>query len=142
MRRIRPNIQAWQTWILGLVAFVTFSVSAMPESPALGSAGTDVFRWFTTHISQQILQDKKDFYVAQTCTFFFYKKPKKHETPQVQNISYDVMFQSTENFDCPARYPKGLDEAREAFSRTQQALSLSLTFFEFALVGDKNDDEE
>jgi hypothetical protein len=43
--------------------------------------------------------------------------------------------------DCPARYPDGLKAAREDFSSTQSALSLSLTFYQFALVGDRNDDK-
>jgi hypothetical protein len=33
-----------------------------------------------------------------------------------------------------------LEAAREDFSRTQSLLSISLTFYEFALVGDRNDD--
>ena len=48
-----------------------------------------------------------------------------------------------EEFDCGKRYPKGLEglqAAREAFAQTQQSLSLSLTFFEFALVVDRDDD--
>ncbi|GJL66106.1 MAG: hypothetical protein NPIRA05_10770 [Nitrospirales bacterium] len=109
---------------------------------ALGSTGTEVFRGFTSHISQHILQNKQDFYVAQSCTSFFYKKAKKPQRPQVERISSLPASQPPENFDCSTRYPKGLDEAREAFSHTQQTLSLSLTFFEFALVGDRDDDED
>jgi len=125
-------------WML-LPVFLLFS-GTMAVDTALGSTGTEVFRGFTSHISQQILQNKQDFYVAQSCTSFFYKKFKKPQTPQVENISYHSVSQP-ENFDCSTRYPKGLDEAREAFSHTQQTLSLSLTFFEFALVGDRDDDE-
>ncbi|GJL56072.1 MAG: hypothetical protein NPIRA02_32040 [Nitrospirales bacterium] len=119
---------------------VALGMIAIP--PALGSTGTEVFRGFTSHISQHILQNKQDFYVAQSCTSFFYKKVKKPQRPQVERISYIPASQPPENFDCSTRYPNGLDEAREAFSHTQQTLSLSLTFFEFALIGDKDDDEQ
>lgn len=33
-----------------------------------------------------------------------------------------------------------MDEARDDFSKTQSLLSVSLTFYEFALVADRNDD--
>ena len=36
----------------------------------------------------------------------------------------------------------GIDGARERFSETQSALSLSLTFYQFVLIADKNDDEQ
>ena len=128
--------------IVGLFVFTVCVASVCMEYPVLASTGTEVFRGFTTHISEQILRDKQDFYIAQSCTSFFYKKSKNPGAQRVQKISYDLMSQPSDNFDCSTRYPKGLDEAREAFSRSQQALSLSLTFFEFALVGDKNDDEQ
>ena len=41
--------------------------------------------------------------------------------------------------DCDARYPGGLDAVRKDFQRTQTSLSVSLTFYEFALVGDGDD---
>ncbi|MGB0909918.1 MAG: hypothetical protein ACPGYT_06105, partial [Nitrospirales bacterium] len=97
---------------------------------------------FTGHISEQILQDKQEFYVAQTCTTFFYKNFKKQPQPQVEKIAFHSISEPATDFDCPTRYPKGLDEAREAFSHTQQTLSISLTFFEFALVGDRDDDQQ
>ncbi|WP_447970006.1 hypothetical protein [Nitrospira sp. M1] len=128
------------TWFL--FPILSLFAGMIAVDPVLGSTGTEVFRGFTSHISQHILQNKQDFYVAQSCTSFFYKKVKKPQRPQVERIFYIPASQPPENFDCSTRYPKGLDEAREAFSQTQQTLSLSLTFFEFALVGDKDDDEQ
>lgn len=43
---------------------------------------------------------------------------------------------------CDARYPGGLEAAREEFTRAQGLLSLSLTFYEFALVADRDDDDQ
>lgn len=121
--------------------FIVFAGIGMSE-PALASTGIEVFRGFTDHISKQILRDKQNFYVAQSCTSFFYKKSKKPHEPQVNKISYVPASEPPVDLDCSTRYPKGLDEAREAFSHTQQTLSLSLTFFEFALVGDGDDDQQ
>ena len=50
------------------------------------------------------------------------------------------VYPAIQTSDCPARYPGGLTAARLDFSSTQSALSLSLTFYEFALVSDRNDD--
>ena len=124
-----------------LMSFLILMIGTNIES-VLASAGTEIFRGFTGHISRQILQDKQAFYVAQTCTTFFYKNIKKPKRPQVEKISYIPRTQTTDDLDCSTRYPKGLDEAREAFSHSQQLLSLSLTFFEFALVGDRDDDQQ
>ncbi len=124
-----------------VIPFCLMLVGAIVGKSAFGSTGTEVFRGFTSHISEQILRDKQDFFVAQSCTSFFYKKSKKPHEPQVNRISDVPASEPPVDIDCSARYPKGLDEAREAFSHTQQTLSLSLTFFEFALVGDRDDDE-
>ena len=125
------------------LSILVFLISTIVVGTASASTGTEVFRGFTSHISEKIIRDKQDFYVAQTCTTYFYKKFKNSPRPQVEKISYvPVSSEPAGDFDCPNRYPKGLDEAREAFSQTQQALSLSLTFFQFALVGDRDDDEQ
>ncbi len=96
----------------------------------------DVFQDFTNHIERQIKQDKQYFVDAQTCTEWFYQQEKKPGQPKAEGISLPALQTS----DCPVRYPGGLNAAREDFSSTQSALSLSLTFYEFALVGDRNDD--
>ncbi len=122
------------------ILLLGLSIMTIGIGTASSSTGSEVFRGFTSHISQQILQHKQAFYIAQTCTTYFYKNFKKPQQPQVERISYHSTSESLMDFDCATLYPKGLDEAREAFSHTQQTLSISLTFFEFALVGDKNDD--
>lgn len=109
----------------------------------LGMTEFSVFQEFTGHITQQILEDKKQFVDAESCTQWFYrelkKKPPDH---QIEKLSFPNSFQVQEASPCFSQYPKGLDGARAAFSETQIALSLSLTFYQFALVGDGNDDGE
>jgi len=105
----------------------------------------DVFQGFTGHIERQIKQDKQYFVDAQTCTEWFYKQQKKPNQPKAEGIVFSdrppAIHPAVQTPDCPARYPGGLNAAREDFSSTQSALSLSLTFYQFALVGDRNDDE-
>ena len=104
----------------------------------------DVFQGLTGHIQQQIKQDKQYFVDAQTCIEWFYKQQRTPDQPKAEGIVFSgqlpVMHPAVQTSDCPARYPGGLETAREEFSSTQSALSLSLTFYEFALVGDRNDD--
>lgn len=104
----------------------------------------DIFRDFTNHIEQQINQDKQYFVDAQTCTEWFYKQERKPDQPKPEGIVFSGrqprVYPAIQTSDCPNRYPGGLNAAREDFSSTQSALSLSLTFYEFALVGDRNDD--
>ncbi len=104
----------------------------------------DVFQGFTGHIERQIKQDTQYFVDAQTCTEWFYKQQKKPGQPKAEGIVFSsrrpTIRPAVQTSDCPARYPGGLNAAREDFSSTQSALSLSLTFYQFALVGDRNDD--
>jgi hypothetical protein len=105
----------------------------------------DIFQDFTNHIERQIKQDKQYFLDAQTCTEWFYKQQKKPNQPKAEGIVFSgrrpTVRPAVQTADCPARYPRGLNDAREDFSSTQSALSLSLTFYQFALVGDRNDDK-
>jgi hypothetical protein len=96
----------------------------------------NVFQAFTGHIERQIQRDKQSFHDAQICTEWFYKQQKKPDRPKAEGVA----FPAVQTSDCSARYPGGLKAAREDFSSTQSALSLSLTFYQFALVGDRNDD--
>ncbi len=113
--------------------------------PGLASAQfVDIYQDFTNHIERQIKQDKQYFVDAQTCTEWFYKQQKKPDQPKAEGIVFSdqlpAIHPAVQTADCPARYPGGLNAAREDFSSTQSALSLSLTFYQFALVGDRNDD--
>jgi hypothetical protein len=116
------------------------------EERGYASTGTEVFRGFTSHISEQIRRDKQDFFEAQFCISWLYdqmgKKPQQ-SGPKPEEISFHFASEPKDEFDCATRYPDGLEglqAAREAFSNTQQSLSFTLTFFEFALVGDRDDD--
>jgi hypothetical protein len=130
--RMRTLIVAWfgALWLSG---------------PAIAAAqSVNVFQGLTGHINRQIQRDKRAFHDAQLCTEWFYKQQKQPAQPKAEGIAFSRrqadVYRTIRASDCPGRYPGGLDAAREDFSTTQSALSLSLTFYEFALVGDRNDD--
>jgi hypothetical protein len=108
-----------------------FGILWLSGTVPVAAQSVNVFAAFTGHIERQIQRDKQSFHDAQICTEWFYKQQKKSGQPKAEGIAF---------VDCPARYPGGLKAAREDFSSTQSALSLSLTFYQFALVGDRNDD--
>ena len=114
--------------------------------PASWSAeGPDVFRAFTAHIQRQVDVDKQQFVAAQVCTEWFYKEFQRPRPPRppADTIAFDPGARpraADDRSDCRRRY-SGLEAARKDFSRTQSALSISLTFYEFALVGDRDDDD-
>lgn len=97
-----------------------------------------IFEQFTRHIGKQIHKDKQAFAQASSCVSWFYHKAKIPLPPTAQGISWQTASQP--EVDCPRAYPGGMDEARDDFSKTQSLLSVSLTFYEFALVADRNDD--
>ena len=118
--------------ILGSLLYATANVEA---------AEGGVFRGFTGHINQQIMVDKIQFAAAESCTQWFYNQLRKQRpSPQVELLSASAP--TTDDERCLAQYPNGLEGARQAFSETQSSLSLSLTFYQFALVGDADDDGE
>ncbi len=101
-----------------------------------------VFTQFTGHIQQRIRQDKTAFAKASSCTDRLYKQEKKNVSPApVSPIHFQPASQSPNREDCLRDYPDGLDAVRKDFHQTQTSLSVSLTFYEFALVGDRDDDE-
>jgi hypothetical protein len=109
----------------------------------------DVFLLFTQHIRRQVTIDKQAFAIASTCTQWFYRRERqKPPSPPVQGVAWrrgprPEAARTARVFspaDCESRYPGGLGSVRADFSRTQSSLSLSLTFYEFALVGDRDDD--
>ena len=115
---------------------------------ATGQSG-NVFKAHTLHIERQVDVDKRFFVDASTCTEWFYKQELDDQSPPgVEGIAYrpgqsDALTRGRALravLDCKSRYPGGLKAAREDFSRTQSTLSLSLTFYEYALVGDGDDD--
>jgi hypothetical protein len=124
-----------------LVVFCLSSgvIGVSPESwPA---ESPDIFRAFTAHIQRQVDVDKQQFVAAQVCTEWFYKKEFKRpraSRPPADTIAFIPA--DDDRSDCRRRY-NGLDAARKEFSRAQSALSVSLTFYEYALVGDRDDDD-
>jgi hypothetical protein len=116
----------------------------MTESAyALTADSSDVFSALTRYVARQVEMDKVIFVGAQRCTEWFYKqlkqKPPRAQTHMITltPIGTDGQFDSTS--ECRTRYPDGLESARRAFSQAQSALSISLTFYELALVGDRDD---
>ncbi|WP_342349979.1 hypothetical protein [uncultured Nitrospira sp.] len=112
------------------------------QATAWASPGTDVFQGFTQHIGAQIGKDKQEFAIADSCTVYFYQHLKKKPRPEVERIHFSPLSQTGLNYDCGKLFPEGLEQAREAFGNTQQRLSLSLTFYQMALVGDGDDNQE
>jgi len=105
-------------------------------SPEASADQDKIFGALTGHIQEQIRLDKQGFVLAQTCTEWFYReRMPRSRRPKAEGISFNSAP------DCSSRYPGGLNAAREDFSRAQSLLTLSLTFYEYALVADRNDDD-
>jgi hypothetical protein len=129
----RPN-----ALLLAAGAFFTVLTSALFPGDSWGIDNT-IFQQFTQHISRQIHKDKKAFAQANTCVSWFYKA-EKTPPPTVQGIGWNPTPSSQIEVDCLRHYPSGMDDARDDLAKTQALLSVSLTFYEFALVADRNDD--
>jgi len=130
-RRTEPRLLA------GLV-FLTVLIGTLLPGASSGRENT-IFQQFTQHIGRQIDRDKLDFAQANNCVSWFYKT-KKLPLPSVRGISWTAAPSSPPDADCLRDYPGGIDEARNDLAKTQALLSVSLTFYEFALVADQNDD--
>jgi hypothetical protein len=138
----KAKMNGFRTSAMVLVAAGCFGTPL--AAPALPNS-EDIFESFTFHIRQQIQVDKKFFLDANVCTELFYNQLyEKPAPPALQGVSWPgpalTGVGDLTLADCHTRYPGGLPDAREDFSRTQSSLSFSLTFYEFALVGDRNDD--
>lgn len=112
------------------------------QSTAWASPGTDVFQGFTQHIGAQIGKDKREFAIADSCTVYFYRHLNKKPRPEVERIHFSPLSKTGLDLECGKLFPEGLEQARVAFGNTQQRLSLSLTFYQMALVGDGDDNQE
>ncbi|MGP0594041.1 hypothetical protein ACTRXD_16075 [Nitrospira sp. T9] len=112
------------------------------QATAWASPGTDVFQAFTQHIGAQIGKDKQKFAIADSCTAYFYQLWNKKARPEVERIHFSPLLRTELDLDCVRLFPEGLEQAREAFGNSQQLLSLSLTFYQMALVGDGDDNQE
>lgn len=118
--------------------FLTVLLCGLFTGNSLGGDNA-IFQQFTQHIGQQIHKDKQAFAQANICVSWFYKAGKA--PPQtVQKIDWRPVPSSQIEADCLRHYPSGMDDARDDLAKTQALLSVSLTFYEFALVADRNDD--
>jgi len=118
--------------------FFTVLLCGLFTGSSLGGDNA-IFQQFTQHIGRQIHKDKQAFAKANACVSWFYKAGKT-PPPTVQGISWNPTTSSQFEVDCLRHYPRGMDDARDDLARTQALLSVSLTFYEFALVADRNDD--
>lgn len=131
--------------VIWWVSAASLLCALTPPSIAAPYDNLDVFVQLTQHIRRQADSDKREFANASQCMNWFYRREQhKPSPPAVQGVSWAIpdriragTIQSQQ--DCDARYPGGLDAVRQDFQRTQTSLSLSLTFYEFALVGDGDD---
>ena len=118
--------------------FLTVLMCGLFPGDSLSRENT-IFQQFTQYIGRQIHRDKQAFSQANSCLSWFYKA-KKTPPPAVQGISWNMTPSSQPEVECLRDYPGGMDDARDDFAKTQTLLSVSLTFYEFALVADRNDD--
>ncbi len=137
-------------WFLAWVLFCAFTAGSVSLiMAATQSNSIDIFARFTRHIQRQAETDKRAFAAASQCMNWFYKQQRQRPAPPaVQSIAWnraaDTPWTVSDSSEqdapgCRKRYPSGLDGVRADFQRTQAFLSLSLTFYEFALVGDGDD---
>ncbi len=136
---LTPLIVHWpKVYLLAAGAFLSVLISALSPGDLLGGDNA-IFQQFTQHIGRQIHKDKQAFAQANTCVSWFYKAGKT-PSPTVQGIGWNPSLSSRTEADCLRNYPSGMDDARDDLAKTQALLSVSLTFYEFALVADRNDD--
>ncbi len=124
--------------LLAAGVLLTVLMCALLPGNSLGRDNS-IFQQFTRHIDLQIHKDKQAFAQANACVSWFYKAGKT-PPPTVQGIGWNPTPSSQFEADCLRHYPNGMDEARDDLAKTQALLSVSLTFYEFALVADRNDD--
>ena len=127
-----------ETRLLAAGVFLTVLMCGLFPGDSSGRENA-IYQQFTQHIGRQIHKDKQAFAQANSCVSWFYKA-KKTPPPAVQGISWSATPSSQPEVDCLRDYPGGMDDARDDFVKTQTLLSVSLTFYEFALVADRNDD--
>ena len=138
--RLRSAIAQWpKIRPLAVGVLLTVLLYALFPGNSSGRENNEVFQQFTQHISRQIHKDKQAFAEANHCVSWFYKA-KKTPPASVQGINWNATRLSQPDLDCSRNYPGGMEDARDDLAKTQASLSVSLTFYEFALVADRNDD--
>jgi hypothetical protein len=135
----RPVMVQWsKVRLFAAGVGLTVLICALSPGNSLGKDNA-IFQQFTQHIGRQIHKDKQAFAQASACVSWFYQL-KKTPPPTVQGIGWKPTSSSRLEVDCLRNYPSGMDDARNDLAKTQALLSVSLTFYEFALVADRNDD--
>ena len=135
----RPVMVQWpKVRLFSAGVVLTVLIYALSPGNSLGKDNA-IFQQFTQHIGRQIHKDKQAFAQASACVSWFYQL-KKTPPPTVQGIGWKPTSSSQLEVDCLRNYPSGMDDARNDLAKTQALLSVSLTFYEFALVADRNDD--
>lgn len=128
------------TLILAILTSGGLSTSLVAHQDA-GGTELGIFGQFSRHIQQQVEADKIAFAKASGCTNWFYQQEKqKPVPPDVQRVRLQVVLTPPTREECLRDYPGGLESVRQDFHVTQTSLSVSLTFYEYALVGDRDDD--
>ena len=131
-------VQRPEARLLAAGVFLVVIMCALFPGDSLGRENA-IFQQFTQHIGRQIHRDKQAFAQANNCVSWFYKA-KKMPLPAVRGISWNMTPVSQPDVDCLRHYPSGIDDARDDLAKTQTLLSVSLTFYQFALVADRDDD--
>ena len=132
------RLREQQPWRLGLAGGL--SVALMTGGVSMAAPGNDVFQGFVEHIAQQVTRDKVEFVAAESCTAWFYQQMRKPPRGRVDVYRLSFTDEAPASNPCAGQY-RGINEARAAFAKSQSILSLSLTFYQLALVADRDDDE-
>ncbi len=127
-----------QTWCFGIMGGLVAALLMVGVSRA--AAGNEVFQGFVQHIARQVTRDKAEFVAAESCTAWFYQQMRKPSRGRVDVHRLSFTDGALGANACASQYP-GINEARAAFAKSQSILSLSLTFYQLALVADRDDDE-
>lgn len=129
-----------RTALLIAILALSLPTSVVASQDARGTEN-GIFGQFSRHIQRQVEADKIAFAKASGCTNWFYQQEKqKPAPPDIQRIRLDLALSQPTREECLRDYPGGLDSVRQDFHQTQTSLSVSLTFYEYALVGDRDDD--
>ena len=127
------------------LAAALLSTALAPQGAFAAPIDVDVFTQLLQHVQRQAVSDKREFSHASQCmTLFYHRERQKPEPPSFERISMRGAESSRRRLiqtpqECDRQYPGGLDAVRQDFQRTQTSLSVTLTFYEFALVGDGDD---
>ncbi len=139
------NLTGTQTWLLGIMggtvaALLLVGVSRAADGAAFVATGNDVFHGFVQHIARQVTKDKVAFVAAESCTAWFYQQLRKPPSGRADVYRLSFTDEAPGSHACASQYAD-INEARAAFAKSQSTLSLSLTFYQLALVADRDDDE-